>query len=44
MTQKITMVWSLTQNQTLYSKVKWDLGSIPANKASGGDVIQAGWF
>ena len=33
------MVWSLTESQILESEVKWDLGSITTNKASGGDGI-----
>ena len=40
------MVWSLTESQTdiLECKVKWVLGSITANKASGGDEIPVELF
>ena len=45
MTQIITMVWSLTQSQTSWNcKVKWALGSITMNKASGGDGIPVELF
>ena len=37
MTQITTMVWSLTYSQFLECEVKWALGSITTNKASGGD-------
>ena len=40
MTGKIMMGWSLTQSQTSWNeKPRWALGSITANKASGGDRI-----
>ena len=39
MTQTTTMVWSLTWSQTLECEVKWTMGSITRNKASGGDGI-----
>ena len=35
------MVWALTQSHALEREVKWALGSITANKASGGDGIPA---
>ena len=42
MTQIIMMVWSL--NLSLESKVKWVLGSITMNKASGGEGIPVELF
>ena len=39
MTQITTMVSSFTEPDILESEVKWDLGSITVNKASGGDGI-----
>ena len=39
MTQITMMVLSLTYSQTSWSEVKWALGSITMNKASGGDGI-----
>ena len=40
MTQVTTMVWSLNlEPDILESEVKWALGSITTNKASGGDEI-----
>ena len=42
MTQITTMIWSLTESQA--SEVKWALGSITKNKASGGDRIPAELF
>ena len=42
MTQITTMMWSLTESQT--SEVKWALGSITKNKASGGDRIPGELF
>ena len=42
MTQITTMMWSLTESQT--SEVKWALGSITKNKASGGDRIPVELF
>ena len=44
MTQIITMVWSLTESDTLEYKVKWALGRITMNKASGGDGTSADLF
>ena len=45
MTQIITAAWSLTQSQTSWNcKVKWALGSIPTNKASGVDGIPVELF
>ena len=45
MIQKTTMVWSLTWSLTsLQSEVKWALGSITTNKASGGGEIPAERF
>ena len=39
------MVWSLTTSQTSWNvKIKWALGSITTNKASGGDGILAELF
>ena len=43
MTQITTKVWSLIQSQTSWS-VKWALGSITTNKASGCDKIPAELF
>ena len=40
MTQTATMVWPFSSSQT----VKWALGSITMNKASGGDGIPAELF
>ena len=42
MTQITTMIWSLTESQA--SEVKWALGSITKNKASGSDRIPAELF
>ena len=42
MTQITMMVWSLID--ILECEVKWALGSITKNKASGGDGIPAEWF
>ena len=44
MTGVTTMVWSLTQSDILECDVKWTLGSITTNKASGGDGIPAELF
>ena len=45
MTQIITMVWSLTSDpDILECEVKWALGSITTNKASGGDGIPVELF
>ena len=44
MTEITTMVWSLTKSQTSWGKVKWVLGSITRNTASGGDGIPAKIF
>ena len=44
MTQITTMVCPLTQGQILECKVKWTLGSITTNKASGGDGIRVELF
>ena len=38
------MVWSLTQSDILECEVKWVLGSITTDKASGGDGIQVELF
>ena len=38
------IVWSLTQVDILECEVKWALGSITTNKASGGDGIPAKLF
>ena len=39
------IVWSLTYSQTSWSvEIKWTLGSITTNKASGGDGIPVGLF
>ena len=44
-TQIITMVWSLTSDpDILECEVKWALGSITTNKASGGDEIPVELF
>ena len=43
MTQITTIVWSLTYSQTSWS-VKWALGSITMNNASGSDGIAAELF
>ena len=43
MTGKTTMVWSLRARH-LECEVKWVLGSITMNKASGGDGIPAELF
>jgi len=43
-TQITTMVWSLTEPDILECEVKWALGSITTNKASGGDGIPAEIF
>ena len=39
MTHVTTMVWSQLEPDILESEVKWALGSITMNKASGGDGI-----
>ena len=45
MTQITTMVWfTHLEPDILESEVKWALGSITMNKASGGDGIPAGLF
>ena len=44
MTQITTIVWSLTEPDILECEVKWALGSIPVNKASGGDGIPTELF
>ena len=45
MIQITTKVWSLTWSQTSWNaKVKWALGSITTNKASGGDGIPVELF
>ena len=44
MTQITTMVWSLPEPDILEWEVKWALGSITANKASGGDGIPVELF
>ena len=50
MTQITTVVWSLTWSTHLWSldivecEIKWALGSITTNKASGGDGIPAELF
>ena len=44
MTQIITMVWSLLEPDTMECEVKWALGSITVNKASGGDGIPVELF
>ena len=44
MTQITTMVWSHPQPDNLECKVKWALGSIIMNKASGGDRNPAELF
>ena len=45
MTQRTTLVWSLTQSQTSWKcEVKWSLRSISLNKASGGDGVPAELF
>ena len=44
MTQISTMVWSHLEPDNLECKVKWALGSITMNKASGGDGIPAELF
>ena len=38
------MVWSLMESDILECEVKWALGSITMNKASGGDGIPAELF
>ena len=38
------MVWSLMESDILECEVKWALGSITMNKASGGDGIAAEHF
>ena len=43
-TQITTMVWPLTEPDILECEVKWALGSITTNKASGGDGIPAEIF
>ena len=44
MTWITMMVWSLTQSDILECEVKWALGSITTDKASGGDGIPAELF
>ena len=44
MTQITTMVWSLLEPDSLECEVKWPLGSITMNKASGVDGIPVGLF
>ena len=45
MTQIIMMVWSITREpDILECEVKWALGSITMNKASGGDGIPVELF
>ena len=44
MTQRATVVWSLTYSQTLWCEVKWALGRVTMNKASGDDGIPADLF
>ena len=46
MIQIIVMVWCLThlESDILECEVKWALGSISTNKASGGDGIQLSYF
>ena len=39
MTQKISVVWSDLEPDILKFEIKWTLGSITTNKASGGDGI-----
>ena len=38
------MVWSLTESDILVCEIKWALGSITTDKASGGDEIPAELF
>ena len=44
MTQIAKMVWSHLEPDILECEVKWALGSITTNKASGGDGISAELF
>ena len=44
MTQIITMIWSHLEPDMLEFEVKWALGSITMNKASGGDGISVQLF
>ena len=44
MTQITTMVWYHPEPEFLECKVKWALGGITTNKASGGDGITAERF
>ena len=44
MTQIAKMVWSHLEPDILECEVKWALGSITTNKASGGDGIPAELF
>jgi len=44
MTQITMMVWSVTKADILECEVKWALGSITMNKASGGDGIPVEYF
>ena len=44
MTQITKMVWSYLEPDILECEVKWALGSITANKASGADGIPAELF
>ena len=44
MTQIIMTVWSYLELDILECEVKWALGSITTNKASGGDRIPVSYF
>ena len=44
MTQITKMVWSYLEPDILECEVKWALGSITTNRASGGDGIPAELF
>ena len=44
MTHVTTMVWSQLEPDILESEVKWALGSITTNKATGGDRIPVELF
>ena len=44
MTHVTTMVWSQLEPDILESEVKWALGNITTNKASGGDGIRVELF
>ena len=39
-----TMMWSLTESDILECEVKWAIGIITRNKASGGDAIPTELF